>query len=211
MNQELKVILNDDYYQKSGDSFYPSQDLESLYNNSNSITIKVQAIIRGKQDKEMVTNGSGFAYTNALTEMVVSKNKESKIVKAQLDKDYNILTSMPFDESTSKETVLGYLGCDTIPVAIYIYPKDFSSKEEITNYLDKYNEDKHRLTLPYNRKRACLQHGERAGGHSKGKGIGGNCGDRPRHGDEGRADGLAFFKPEGDSGIYKRCENVARL
>lgn len=142
MNQELKVILNDDYYQKSGDSFYPSQDLESLYNNSNSITIKVQAIIRGKQDKEMVTNGSGFAYTNALTEMVVSKNKESKIVKAQLDKDYNILTSMPFDESTSKETVLGYLGCDTIPVAIYIYPKDFSSKEEITNYLDKYNEGK---------------------------------------------------------------------
>ena len=142
LNQELKVVLNDDYYKQSGNMFYPSQDLESLYNNENSITVKVQAIIRGKEDKEMITSGSGFAYTNALTEIVVSKNKESKIVKAQLETDYNILTNSPFDETTTKEMMLAYLGSDTLPVAIYIYPKDFNSKEEITTYLDKYNEDK---------------------------------------------------------------------
>lgn len=142
LNQELKVVLNDDYYKQSGNMFYPSQDLESLYNNENSITVKVQAIIRGKEDKEMITSGSGFAYTNALTEIVVSKNKESKIVKAQLETDYNILTNSPFDETTTKEMMLAYLGSDTLPVAIYIYPKDFNSKEEITTYLDKYNEGK---------------------------------------------------------------------
>lgn len=142
MNQELKVILNDDYYQQSGNMFYPSQDLEKLYHNENSITVKVQAIIRGKEDKELVTSGSGFAYTNALTELVVKKNKESKIVKAQLDTDYNILTNSPFDESTTKELMLGYLGYDTVPVAIFIYPKDFETKDEITTYLDRYNEDK---------------------------------------------------------------------
>lgn len=142
LNQELKVVLNDDYYKQSGNMFYPSQDLESLYNNENSITVKVQAIIRGKEDKEMITSESGFAYTNALTEIVVSKNKESKIVKAQLETDYNILTNSPFDETTTKEMMLAYLGSDTLPVAIYIYPKDFNSKEEITTYLDKYNEGK---------------------------------------------------------------------
>lgn len=142
LNQELKVVLNDDYYKQSGNMFYPSQDLESLYNNENSITVKVQAIIRGKEDKEMITSGSGFAYTNALTEIVVSKNKESKIVKAQLETDYNILTNSPFDETTTKEMMLAYLGSDTLPVAIYIYPKDFNSKEEITTYLDKYNKGK---------------------------------------------------------------------
>lgn len=142
LNQELKVILNDDYYKQSGNMFYPNQDLESLYNNKNSISIKVQAIIRGKEGKEIVTNGSGFAYTNALTELVVSKNKDSKIVKAQLERDYNILTNSPFDETNTKEMVLAYLGSDTLPVAIYIYPKDFNSKEEITSYLDKYNENK---------------------------------------------------------------------
>ena len=89
-----------------------------------------------------MTSGNGFAYTNALTEMVVAKNKESKIVKAQEEKDYNILTNSPFDETTTKDMMLAYLGSDTVPVAIYIYPKDFDSKEEITEDLDKYNEDK---------------------------------------------------------------------
>jgi len=142
MKQELKVVLNDDYYKQMGDVFYPSQELERLYNNENSITVKVQAIIRGKEDKEMMTSGSGFAYTNALTELVVNKNKDSKIVKAQLEKNYNILTNSPFDETMTKDTMLAYLGSDTVPVAIYIYPKDFDSKEEITTYLDKYNEGK---------------------------------------------------------------------
>ncbi|MDD6224617.1 MAG: ATP-binding cassette domain-containing protein [bacterium] len=142
MNQELKVILNDDYYLQKGEFFYPNQDLKSLYNNKNSITIKVQAIIRGKEEHEIITNGNGFAYTNALTELIVEKNKNSKIVTAQMGKDYNILTQSPFDETMTKELTLGYLGADTIPVAIYIYPKDFDSKEKITDYLDKYNENK---------------------------------------------------------------------
>lgn len=142
MNKELKVILNNDYYIKSGNMFYPSQDLEKLYNNKNSITIKVQAIIRGKEDQEMLTNGSGFAYTSTLTQKVIEANKNSDIVKAQEKIDYNILTNSPFDETNTKEYMLGYLGSDVAPIAIYLYPQDFNSKEEITNYLDKYNEDK---------------------------------------------------------------------
>ena len=38
--------------------------------------------------------------------------------------------------------MMGYLGADTIPVAIYIYPNDFDTKDYVTNYLDKYNKDK---------------------------------------------------------------------
>lgn len=142
MNKELKVILNNDYYIKSGNMFYPSQDLEKLYNNKNSITIKVQAIIRGKEDQEMLTNGSGLAYTSTLTQKVIEANQNSDIVKAQEKIDYNILTNSPFDETSTKEYMLGYLGSDVVPIAIYLYPQDFNSKEEITNYLDKYNEDK---------------------------------------------------------------------
>ena len=145
LNKELKLILNDDYYNQIGDNFIPKTDYEELYNNENSITIKVQAIIRGKEGKEMITSGSGLAYTNALTKLVISKNKESKIVKAQEEKDYNILTHQPFDENdqtNNKKVILGYLGAESIPVAIYIYPKNFESKDNITSYLDKYNEGK---------------------------------------------------------------------
>lgn len=145
LNQELKVVLNDDYYEKVGDYFIPSTDYEALYNNENSITLKVQAIIRGKKGKEMLTNGSGFGYTNALTELVISKNKDSEIVKDQREKDYNVLTHQPFDESdetATKDMALGYLGAESIPVMISIYPKDFDSKDNITKYLDQYNKKK---------------------------------------------------------------------
>ena len=77
--------------------------------------------------------------------IVIKNNKDSAIVKAQQDKDYNILTKEPFDETSltnTKETVLGYLGAESVPVAVYIYPNSFESKDSITTYLDKYNEGK---------------------------------------------------------------------
>ena len=145
LNKELKVIPNDIYYNQHGEYFIPNTDYESLYNNEKSITIKVQAIIRGKKEKEVLTSTTGIAYTNALVDLVIKNNKDSAIVKAQQDKDYNILTKEPFDETSltnTKETVLGYLGAESVPVAVYIYPNSFESKDSITTYLDKYNESK---------------------------------------------------------------------
>lgn len=145
LNKELKVIPNDIYYNQHGEYFIPNTDYESLYNNEKSITIKVQAIIRGKKEKEILTSTTGIAYTNALVDLVIKNNKDSAIVKAQQDKDYNILTKEPFDETSitnTKETVLGYLGAESVPVAVYIYPNSFESKDSITTYLDKYNEGK---------------------------------------------------------------------
>ena len=146
MDKELKVILNDDYYQKIGASFIPNQNLEKMYNSESSITVKINAIIRGKDGKEMVTNTSGLGYNKALVDLIMEKNKDSEIVKAQAEADYNILTHMPFDNTknstNTKDIMMGYLGADTIPVAIYIYPNDFDTKDYVTNYLDKYNKDK---------------------------------------------------------------------
>lgn len=145
LNKELKVIPNDIYYNQHGEYFIPNTDYESLYNNEKSITVKVQAIIRGKKEKEILTSTTGIAYTNALVDLVIKNNKDSAIVKAQQDKDYNILTKEPFDETSitnTKETVLGYLGAESVPVAVYIYPNSFESKDSITTYLDKYNDGK---------------------------------------------------------------------
>ncbi len=146
MNKELKVIVNDDYYQKYGDNFIPNTDYEKMYNSDKSITVKVEAIIRGKDGKEMVTNGSGLGYTNALTTAIIQENKNSEIVKAQNKVDYNILTHQNFDNkegsTNTKEIMMGYLGAESLPVAIYIYPKDFDTKDYITDYLDDYNDGK---------------------------------------------------------------------
>lgn len=91
----------------------------------------------------MLTSGTGIAYTNALVDLVIEKNKSSAIVKVQEEKDYNVLTNELFsDETMTKENMLGYLGADSIPVAIYIYPNNFESKDNIITYLDAYNKDK---------------------------------------------------------------------
>ena len=146
MNKELKVIVNDDYYQKMGDNFIPSQDFAKMYNSENSITVKINAIIKGKDGKEMVTNTSGLGYNQALVNLIMQKNKDSEIVKAQEKADYNILTHASFDDSknstNTKDIMMGYLGVDTVPIAIYIYPNDFDTKDYVTDYLDKYSKNK---------------------------------------------------------------------
>ena len=142
LNKELKVVINDDYYKKIGNNFTIETDLEKLYNSEDSIPVKIMAIVRGKEDKELITSGSGLYYTASLVDKVIEKNKNSAIVKAQEGASYNVLTHQSFDEKMTKDDFLAYLGADVIPSAIYIYPKDFETKDSIINYLDEYNEGK---------------------------------------------------------------------
>lgn len=142
MKKELKVVGNDDFYQEQNGFFFPNQNYEELYQKEGNITLKVQAIIRGKEGKELLTSGTGITYTSSLVKEIIEKNKNSAIVKAQEERDYNILTGQAFDEKTTKETVMAYLGAESVPAAIYIYPKDFEAKDHILSYLDQYNSNR---------------------------------------------------------------------
>lgn len=144
MDKELKVVLNDDFYVNIGQFFTVNTDLEGMYKNENSVSLKVQAIIRGKEGKELITSNTGVGYTSALVEEVIAKNKDSQIVALQNELNYNVLTGQPFDEESNntKDMILAYLGAESIPAAIYIYPKDFDAKDKITAYLDDYNKSK---------------------------------------------------------------------
>lgn len=115
LNKEIKLVINNDYYKQLGANFIPDTDYEKMYNSENSITVKIKAIIRGKEDKEKFTNQAAIYYTGALVDKIISINKESDIVKKQEELDYNILTGANFDETTTKNDVLAYLGTDEIP------------------------------------------------------------------------------------------------
>lgn len=144
LNKEFKVIPNDIYYDEINGYFVPSKDYLDMYNSSAAITVKVSAIIRGKEDKNSLTQ-SGIYYNSALVSEVIDKNKDSEIVNRQKEVDYNVLTGGDFDTINStitKDNILGVLGAEVTPSIIYIYPKDFETKDYITDYLDNYNEDK---------------------------------------------------------------------
>lgn len=145
IGQELKLVLNNDYYRSLGDYYTLNTNYEELYNSDSAITLKIVGIARGKEGNMLVANGNGIGYTEELVEFVIDNNKNSDIVKKQQDVDYNILTGEKFDddnETSTKDMLLSYLGADSIPMLISIYPKDFDSKDEIVSYLDDYNENK---------------------------------------------------------------------
>ena len=144
LNKEFKVIPNDIYYDEINKYFVPNKDYEDMYNSSDAITVKVNAIIRGKEDKSSLTQ-SGIYYNSALVDEVINKNKDSDIVNRQKEVNYNVLTGQEFDETTStvtKDNILGVLGAEGSPSIVYIYPKDFDTKDYITDYLDNYNDNK---------------------------------------------------------------------
>ena len=153
IGKTIKVALNDDFYVKMGDYFVRNPDLQSVYDNS--ITLTVSGILRMKEDFPSYVSSASLCYTDELLDEVIAANNESEIVKAQQASDVNVLTGMPFSNSTSnpsssssagmtitKDTVLGYLGADQTPYMIYLFPKDFERKDELLKYLDAYNDDK---------------------------------------------------------------------
>ena len=148
VGKEFKLVLNEQLYKNMKNYFTMNTNYEEMYNNGNTITLKVSGIIRGKQGNKFAQmSGNGFTYTEKLMQYVIEQNSKSEVVKAQEEKDYNILTGEKFDVTTeegktAKETMLAYLGADKVPVAIQIYPKDFDTKDQLIEYLDKYNEDK---------------------------------------------------------------------
>lgn len=144
INKEIKLILNNEYYKKLGDYYTFNQDYESMYNSENAITLKITGIIRGKDTNKLSTITSGMMYQNELLDYVIEKNNSSEIVTKQKEVDYNVLTGEKFTNDESgielKDTNLAYLGADTYPMMINIYPKDFDTKEKIIKYLDDYND-----------------------------------------------------------------------
>jgi len=145
LNKEIKLVLNNDYYIDSGAYFKINTNLEELYKKGESL--KVVGIIKLKEDIPSYMEKSAIGYTEALLDYVIEKNNKSAIVKKQKEVNYNVLTGESYDlqniESKNLyDQTLAYLGAESSPYYISIYPKNFDSKEQIIDYLDKYNDDK---------------------------------------------------------------------
>ena len=140
VGMEFKLVDNNDYYEETSfGTFIPTSDLEKAYNSDNSITLTIKAIVRENADSGVGMLANGIAYSDKLTELVVDNALNSDIVKEQKDADFNVLTREAVDEE-SKSSLISYLGGDSTPYAIMIYPKNFDAKDEVVEYLDAYND-----------------------------------------------------------------------
>ena len=141
LNSSIKVIMNDDLYKKSNGYFKINDDYEKLYNNA--LELKIVGILRMKKDYPSYITSSSILYTDEFINYYININDKSKIVESQKKSNINLLTGMPFDKKDqTKDNVISYLGGESIPYAIMLYPKDFESKDKLLSYLDNYNKNK---------------------------------------------------------------------
>lgn len=156
VGKEFKVVNNDNYYTKiTDDLFMKNEPSKKMYDESN-ITLKIAGIVRAKKgnalasitDTTLDSMGSSMVskigYSNELINKIVDENNESIIVKAQNNSSVIVfMGGISYEEANiTKEEALIMLGASNVPTSINIYPNSFESKDEIINYLNKYNEDK---------------------------------------------------------------------
>lgn len=139
---EFKVIDNNSYYQKTEfGTFLPSNDYAGMYESGEGFTIRISGIVRAKEGTKMSMLATGIAYSDALSKRVIEAAADSEIVKAQKEVDYNIMSMEPMDEQT-KNNLVSYLGGDPTPYLLMVFPKDFSAKDKVLDYIDAFNEGK---------------------------------------------------------------------
>ncbi len=105
LNISFKLVLNTDYYQKKNGLWVNMSTDEDYMKRiiKNAEDIKIVGII--KPNEEAVTGNSSFGmigYTHALTEHLINKINEEKIVKEQLaNKEINVFTGSEFSSDSS--------------------------------------------------------------------------------------------------------------
>ena len=140
LNLSFKLILNTDYYEKSGNMWVNKSDDEEYMKNKieNAEDIKISCIIR-KNEESVSTSltGSMIGYTKQLKEHVINKINESEIVKEQKEnKDINIFTGMKFPEK-NENTKFDYANLTS-------EQKEYISKlssEELAKVMQSFSEN----------------------------------------------------------------------
>lgn len=142
--KKMKLIFNDDFYIKKDNVYFINKNFENVYKEKNNVALKIVGIIRlTKDEKESYKNDlanekSSLAYLSNLADDVIDKNIKSDII-SDINKNDNIMV----ENVNGAEGVLKKkLGGDKTPDLIYIYPKDYTSKNLIINYINKYNKNK---------------------------------------------------------------------
>lgn len=139
---KMKIISNDNFYNKTDfGNFMPTKDLAKAYNGDGNITVEIAGVIRQKEDVQIGMLAEGIAYSDGLVDEIIAKEKDSNIVKAQKSSDENVMTMETFKEN-GKDDTLAYLGGDSTPLMVSVYPTDFEAKDKIVSYLDAYNKGK---------------------------------------------------------------------
>ena len=142
--KKMKLIFNDDFYIKKDNVYFINKNFENVYKDKNNVALKIVGIIRLTKDAEesykndLANEKSSLAYLSNLADDVIDKNINSNIIR-DINKNDNIMVE---NVNRAEGVLKKKLGGDKTPDLIYIYPKDYTSKNLIIKYINKYNKNK---------------------------------------------------------------------
>lgn len=155
LNHEFKLVYPTQFYQynsKTGTwDDYTKDDAYMKKVVDGAESIKISGIIRPNPDAVNTSISNGIGYTRELMLHIIDKVNQTEIVKKQqANKDVDIFTGVPFDNTKDTKTTdatyesnkkkLGITSPET-PSQIDIYCKDFESKEHISDFITQYNKE----------------------------------------------------------------------
>lgn len=134
--------------------------LSQIYNSADSYALEIVGVLRINENSPLSLYNTGILYLPSLTQMYLEDCRSSEIASQQtrenvfISQDGNTYMNVPISTVVSAMETAGYknvteeqayqyalqqVGASTLPSGIYIYPKDFESKDEIVAYLDTWN------------------------------------------------------------------------
>ncbi|MBR2970220.1 MAG: ATP-binding cassette domain-containing protein [Clostridia bacterium] len=147
LGKEFRVVYNDGWYtpmESNGTTLYANakiaNNLEGAYKSEHGVTVKVVSVLRENKDASASWLDTGIVYSPALTQAVLSANKNSAVALAQAANDtINLTTGTAFSAYSTQLSVLKSLGYIQSPSTITIYPTSTHAREDIIEYLNAWN------------------------------------------------------------------------
>ena len=164
LNISYKLLLNTDYYENSSSEFldirrYNTKEdclynqetyntkLQQLYDDK-GIELKIVGVIRERADANATSLSTPIVYNSKLTQYVINQIENSDLI--QYIKDNTTATFNEYDSSTQSSISKSYQQVEALanvnyttidnPEGIYLYPKDFEAKEDISTFITHYND-----------------------------------------------------------------------
>ena len=145
LNLEYKLVLPTSMYQKNNNIWTSLTSLDELKKViQEGITLKIVGIIKAKDEATSTSINGSVGYTKGLITKVMQEINNSQIVKEQISNpSINIFTGLEFDELNTYQDNLKKLNLyeEEEPSSIYLYMKDFDSKEKIISMINDYNQE----------------------------------------------------------------------
>lgn len=150
VGMQYSIIMNDGMYALNSKGLYSaigSSKYAEAATGEHAINVKIVGILRPKGDKANLWLKTGIGYLPTLSEHILNNAVNSEVGKAQkANTTSSVLTGKEFAPTALSSVESQYIdalkavGAYEIPTNISISPTDINTKKQITDYLDKWNE-----------------------------------------------------------------------